>query len=64
MSERSKGVAERIRGPVVTLGICLNEDGSVHFGSVVKYMRFLVAAMVLLIPAVVIAACGGGFESC
>ena len=43
MSERSKGVAERIKGPVVTLSICFNEDGSVDFPSVVKYVDWLCA---------------------
>ena len=43
MSQRSKGVAERIKGPVVTLSICFNEDSSVDFESVVKYVDWLCA---------------------
>ena len=41
MSERTKRVAERIRGAVVPLNTCFNEDGSVDFPSVVKYVDWM-----------------------
>jgi 4-hydroxy-tetrahydrodipicolinate synthase len=41
MSERTKQVAERIRGAVVPLNTCFNEDGSVDFPSVVRYVDWM-----------------------
>ncbi len=49
MSERSKRVAERIKGPVVPLNICFNEDGSVDFPSVVKYVDWMCSSGVPVI---------------
>lgn len=43
MSNRSKRVAEMIRGPVVPINICFNQDGSVDFESVIKYVDWLCA---------------------
>ncbi len=41
MSERTKQVAERIRGAVVPLNICFNEDGSVDLPSVAGYVDWM-----------------------
>ena len=41
MSERTKEVAERIRGAVVPLNTCFNEDGSVDFPSVARYVDWM-----------------------
>ena len=41
MSERTRQVAKRIRGAVVPLNVCFNEDGSVDFPSVVKYVDWM-----------------------
>ena len=43
MSARSTGIAGRIRGPVVPINICFNEDGSVDFPSVIRYVDWLCA---------------------
>ena len=39
--DRSGRVLERIKGPVVPLNICFNEDGSVDFGAVRRYVDWL-----------------------
>ena len=41
MTERSRRAAQRIKGPVVPLNICFNEDGSVDFGAVRRYAVWL-----------------------
>ena len=36
--DRSAQVLERLKGPVVPLNICFNEDGTVHYEAVEKYV--------------------------
>ena len=41
MSTRAAGVYQRIKGPVVALNICFNEDGSVDYEAVKRYVDWL-----------------------
>ena len=51
--DRSTQVLERLKGPVVPLNICFNEDGTVHYDAVEKYVDWLCeqGPVVLLLTA-------------
>jgi len=39
--DRATQVVERLKGPVVPLNICFNEDGTVNYGAVQDYVKWL-----------------------
>ena len=39
--DRSAQVLERLKGPVVPLNICFNEDGTVDYAAVENYVNWL-----------------------
>ena len=41
MTTRSQQVVERIKGPVVPLNVCFNEDGTVDYGAMRGYVDWL-----------------------
>ncbi len=51
--DRSAQVLDRLKGPVVPLNICFNEDGTVHYEAVEKYVDWLCeqGPVVLLLTA-------------